>query len=748
MGWKKQLKELMHAHKHDTSDKRSQPGSPKGSPRRAVALAAAPQRSSSSWPGTIHSCSSPQQGSSDDLKQVAQGVGASSVSFSGSPVSSRGASSPMWRRLRGAKSISNVLAELSDGAGSSGDSPKWACTPAVHFADPIATVAPVRTADDRATWAILHSPRPSPGTQAPRSSLSDGQHALSADSSGWHSTDALQLHTFNGSAAAAEDFTKDTCPAAAVAPPQCEVGRPHDITAPETASPAHPCPDGDALDDTISAPAGSLDTAAPDPLQPPTPDAPRARPQIVQSNPTLILQEQDIHNQADQPTAQPSIPTRQMDSQELQPQPETQPQPAVPQPQTKEPAAAKPPDVTSCIKHHKAGQLATRTSRCLRILLCTAAAMLALAAAGSLCDSSCSASSSAATVQGHHQHVSGWPPSAAGDRRRVSTAPQPHGICMPLLPVVSRQLTCPLQAVHPRAEAAAVLGQQHSVHPECSQLCAALAAAHRRFWSKAHPVMQARFANFATMSDGIPSSPFKIPDCNCFVHTMPRSDEVHHIWCHHPSLCFLLQAAATLVGRLALAVGRKAPTAVHGVYIAGRSVLQYALDTIRMVCSNSLNLWKRCQAQFCWLQHCCSNSAVCRHTVASHVLHAGCAAGCGEGGRPCAACCGGTHRGECHIIFQFTCGLSRPIQDVVGQPLELPQMCSGVWSTARWRCWVGRAQPCGRRSGRCEAAAGGCCYLLTGCCAGQPCVGVSKDLVAVGPQSVFLSQQPATLAPC
>jgi hypothetical protein len=36
---------------------------------------------------------------------------------------------------------------------------------------------------------------------------------------------------------------------------------------------------------------------------------------------------------------------------------------------------------------------------------------------------------------------------------------------------------------------------------------------------------------------------------------------------------------------------------------------------------------------------------------------------------------------------------------------------------------VGQAQRCGRRSGRCEAAAGGCCCLLTGRCAGQPCVG-------------------------
>lgn len=496
MGWKKQLKELMHAHKHDTSDSGSQPGSPTDRPRKVAASVAAPQRSSSSWPGTIHSCSSPQHSSADDLKEADREVEASPASFS-SPVSSRSASSPLWRRLRNPKSISNASAESSDDAGSGADSPKWASTSTVHFADPIATVAPVRTAGHGLAWGRLHSPRHSPATQLPDTSPSPQQHTVRADSSGWRGSEPLQPQLSNGSTASAEGVAVHTWTAIALTPQQCQVGRPHDIAPPPTSTSTAFCHGSDAVDDALSAPVDSPGAAAAGRLLRAA-TLPTVRLQSVQQNPSASRQEQTVHVPADKPTTIPPVSMPQSHHKELpshtmlQPQPEPQPQPVVLQ--TEEPAAAKLPDASSTAQRHKGVRRQDmHTSRFVQALLCIAAAMIALAAAGSFCDTSCSAGLSAATKQSHHQHVSGRLLSAAGGRPCVSTALQPYGRCMPLLPVVSKPLTCPLQAAAPRAEAAAVLRQQHGVHPECSQLCAALAAAHWRFWLKAHPAIQAQF---------------------------------------------------------------------------------------------------------------------------------------------------------------------------------------------------------------------------------------------------------------
>jgi hypothetical protein len=47
---------------------------------------------------------------------------------------------------------------------------------------------------------------------------------------------------------------------------------------------------------------------------------------------------------------------------------------------------------------------------------------------------------------------------------------------------------------------------------------------------------------------------------------------------------------------------------VHWVYIAGRSVLEHALDTVRMVRCSSLHLQRNIQAQCCF-ESCYSSSA-------------------------------------------------------------------------------------------------------------------------------------------
>jgi hypothetical protein len=58
-----------------------------------------------------------------------------------------------------------------------------------------------------------------------------------------------------------------------------------------------------------------------------------------------------------------------------------------------------------------------------------------------------------------------------------------------------------------------------------------------------------------------------------------------HFIVHVDACC---QVAATLAARLVLAVGREAPAAMRRVYIAGPSLLEYLLGTVRMVRSSAL----------------------------------------------------------------------------------------------------------------------------------------------------------------
>lgn len=83
------------------------------------------------------------------------------------------------------------------------------------------------------------------------------------------------------------------------------------------------------------------------------------------------------------------------------------------------------------------------------------------------------------------------------------------------------------------------------------------------------------------------------------------SDVILHFWqCRHLNglinncshnilLVIYLQVAGTSAARLTLAEGREAPAAMHRVYIAGPSLLEYILDTAHMVSSKMVFSDKR-----------------------------------------------------------------------------------------------------------------------------------------------------------
>lgn len=492
----------MHHHKHVPSP--SQPGKIRTVPKQAAAAA-----DPSGWPESLNSRNSQQQSSSKAIDYSQNSFRDVAATCSSSPGSSHSASPPSAGNLSGAHGVLAASDGAEDDSSNKSTSLGRPTAPAVRFADPIATVAPPAAAAPE--WPRIQPPRPAPAKQP-----SDGMGVQFSDgaSASWGGSRTQQPDD-RGGPAPIISIAADARPAPPPAAPKCEVGHPDGPAAQPAAQPAAASAAARSSGGTaanICNVAGRGQATACVRHQPPAaallagPDASRAD---AQGAPVQSEQQP----QAQTPSRPQSQPGRQPT--ELQhPQPETQPQPQ-PQPQPQEQGRGlqsnPQPQRQTCGKVHQlqeSGKQGKPSSKAHAkpaglaplLMLCTAAALLAVLTAVSICGSSCPGALTAAQTRAQQQHGGTCQPAASGvDACGVSRAQQPPYRIAPA--GAAAEQICP-----PRPE--------DSAASPCRPVCAVLSAIAQRLHQRARPAMQAR--QLPSSEEGLDTK-----DMACS-HSLPR----------------------------------------------------------------------------------------------------------------------------------------------------------------------------------------------------------------------------------